>query len=158
MVCVDVLTRNNVTLGGQPGGQPMMFAHGYGCDQNMWRFVAPAFEADYRIVLFDYVGSGKSELRAYEPKRYGSLDGYARDVLEICAALELSDVIFVGHSVSGMVGVLAAIEDMKADKPIFAGGVKDNEGNVVSSKTLDLYDGSLWGTNYLIEGVIGSIT
>jgi sigma-B regulation protein RsbQ len=103
----DVLARNNVNVSGA-GTQPMMFAHGFGCDQNMWRYVAPAFEDDYRIVLFDYVGSGKSDLAAYDPERYGSLDGYADDVLEICEALDLRDVILVGHSVSSMVAVLAA--------------------------------------------------
>jgi len=86
----------------------MLFAHGFGCDQNMWRFVAPAFEDDYRVVLFDYVGSGKSDLSAYDPERYASLEGYASDVLDVCHALDLRDVVFVGHSVSSMVGVLAA--------------------------------------------------
>ncbi len=86
----------------------MLFAHGFGCDQNMWRFVASAFEDRYQIVLFDYVGSGKSDLSAYDAKRYGSLDGYARDLLEICEALDLHDVILVGHSVSCVIGVLAA--------------------------------------------------
>jgi sigma-B regulation protein RsbQ len=86
----------------------MLFAHGFGCDQNMWRFLVPAFEDDYRIVLFDYVGSGKSDLAAYDPERYASLDGYAQDVLDVCHALDLRDVVFVGHSVSAMVGVLAA--------------------------------------------------
>ncbi len=86
----------------------MLFAHGFGCDQNMWRFVASAFEDRYKIVLFDYVGSGKSDLSAYDAKRYGSLDGYARDLLEICEALDLHDVILVGHSVSCVIGVLAA--------------------------------------------------
>jgi sigma-B regulation protein RsbQ len=89
----------------------MMFAHGFGCDQNMWRFVAPAFEDDYRVILFDYVGSGKTDLSAYSAKRYGSLDGYALDVLDICAALDLSDIIFVGHSVSSVVGMLASIKE-----------------------------------------------
>ena len=103
----QVLSRNNVRVLGS-GTQPMLFAHGFGCDQNMWRFVAPAFADDYKIVLFDYVGSGKSDLGAYDPKRYGSLDGYVQDVLDICNALELENVIFVGHSVSSMVGVLAA--------------------------------------------------
>jgi sigma-B regulation protein RsbQ len=103
----DVLTRNNVTVLGR-GTQPMLFAHGFGCDQNMWRFLVPAFEDDYRIVLFDYVGSGKSDLAAYDPERYASLDGYAQDVLDVCHALDLRDVVFVGHSVSAMVGVLAA--------------------------------------------------
>jgi len=103
----DVLARNNVKVAGS-GTQPMLFAHGFGCDQNMWRFVAPAFADDYKLVLFDYVGSGKSELSAYDADRYASLDGYARDVLDIVHALDLRDVIFVGHSVSAMVGVLAA--------------------------------------------------
>jgi pimeloyl-ACP methyl ester carboxylesterase len=103
----QVLSRNNVRVFGT-GAQPMLFAHGFGCDQNMWRFVAPAFADDYKIVLFDYVGSGKSDLAAYDPERYGSLDGYAQDVLDICHTLDLEDVIFVGHSVSAMVGVLAA--------------------------------------------------
>ena len=87
----------------------MLFAHGFGCDQNMWRFVTPAFEDDYRIVLFDYVGSGKSDLGAYDAKRYSILDGYADDILDICHALHLEEVILVGHSVSSMVGVLAAV-------------------------------------------------
>jgi sigma-B regulation protein RsbQ len=102
-----VLQRNNVHVLGH-GTQPMLFAHGFGCDQNMWRFMLPAFEKDYRLVLFDYVGSGKSDLSAYEPERYSTLDGYAEDVLDVCAALDLRDVIFVGHSVSSMIGVLAA--------------------------------------------------
>ena len=89
----------------------MLFAHGFGCDQNMWRLVTPAFEDEYRIVLFDHVGAGGSDLSAYDRERYGSLDGYARDVLEICAALDLEGVTFVGHSVSAMVGVLAAIAE-----------------------------------------------
>ena len=106
----DVLSRNNVKVFGR-GAQPMLFAHGFGCDQNMWRFVTPAFEDAYRIVLLDYVGSGKSDLSAYDPGRYGSLDGYASDLLDVCQALDLTDVIFVGHSVSSMVGVLAAIRE-----------------------------------------------
>ena len=104
---MDVLTRNNVRVSGR-GTQPMLFAHGFGCDQHMWRFVAPAFDDDYRTVLFDYVGSGRSDMTAYDPERYASLDGYADDVLDVCRALDLRDVVFVGHSVSAMVGVLAA--------------------------------------------------
>jgi sigma-B regulation protein RsbQ len=103
----DVLRRNNVHVSGR-GTQPMLFAHGFGCDQHMWRYVVPAFEDDYRVVLFDYVGSGKSDLAAYDAARYASLDGYARDVLDVCGALDLRDVVFVGHSVSAMIGVLAA--------------------------------------------------
>jgi sigma-B regulation protein RsbQ len=88
----------------------MLFAHGFGCDQNMWRHVAPAFAGEYRTVLFDLVGAGESDASAFDPARYGSLDGYARDVLEICDELSLRDVVFVGHSVSAMIGVLAASE------------------------------------------------
>lgn len=103
----DVIKRNNVKVTGT-GSQPMLFAHGFGCDQNMWRYVEKEFENDYRIVLFDYVGSGKSDLSAYDADRYSNLEGYAQDVLDVIHALDLRDIIFVGHSVSGMVGVLAA--------------------------------------------------
>jgi sigma-B regulation protein RsbQ len=103
----DIIARNNVKVTGK-GTRPLLFAHGFGCDQNMWRFIVPAFENDYRVVLFDYVGSGKSDLSAWSPRRYASLDGYAQDVLDICHALDLQDVTYVGHSVSSMVGVLAA--------------------------------------------------
>src|SRR5688572_24533457 len=103
----QVTARNNVRVSGS-GTQPMLFAHGFGCDQNMWRYVAPAFESDHKVILFDYVGSGKSDLESYDAERYSSLEGYAQDVLDVCHALDLRDVIFVGHSVSSMVGVLAA--------------------------------------------------
>jgi sigma-B regulation protein RsbQ len=104
---MSVLHRNNVhTLG--EGHPPMLLAHGFGCDQNMWRYVAPAFADRHRVVLFDHVGAGRSDLAAYDRKKYGKLDGYADDVLEICRELRLSDVIFVGHSVSAIIGVLAA--------------------------------------------------
>lgn len=89
----------------------MMFAHGFGCDQNMWRFIWPEFADSHRIVLFDHIGMGGSDLRAYEPQRYASLRGYADDILAICHALDLRDVIFVGHSVSAMIGALAAAEE-----------------------------------------------
>jgi sigma-B regulation protein RsbQ len=101
--------RNNVRVSGR-GVRPMMFAHGFGCDQNMWRFVTPAFEESHRIVLFDHVGAGGSDLSAYDRRKYDALNGYAADVLEICRDLQLEDVIFVGHSVSAMIGVLAAAE------------------------------------------------
>jgi sigma-B regulation protein RsbQ len=108
---MDVLARHNVTVTGPPGAQPMLFAHGFGCDQNMWRYVAPRFAGDFRVVLFDHVGAGGSDLSAYDPERYGSLAGYAEDVLAICHELDLRDVVFVGHSVSAMIGVLAAIAE-----------------------------------------------
>ena len=105
----NVLERNNVHVFGS-GSQPMLFAHGFGCDQNMWRFVTPAFERDYRIVLLDYVGAGRSDIRAYDRQRYGSLEGYAQDILDVCEALSLSRVILVGHSVSSVIGMLASLQ------------------------------------------------
>ena len=105
----NISLRNNIKSFGK-GSQPMLFAHGFGCDQNMWRYITPAFEEAYRIILFDYVGAGKSDLSSYNPERYSSLQGYAQDVLDICEELDLSNVIFVGHSVSSMIGLLAAIE------------------------------------------------
>jgi sigma-B regulation protein RsbQ len=105
---MDVSARHNITVAGNPSGQPMLFAHGYGCDQHMWRDVAPRFADEYRLVLFDHVGAGGSDLSSYDPERYGSLQGYADDVLEICRDLDLHDVVYVGHSVSAMIGVLAA--------------------------------------------------
>ena len=104
----NVLERNAVRVSGVPGGRPIVFAHGFGCDQGMWRFVAPDFEVDHRVVLFDQVGSGNSDLSAYDADKYGSLRGYAADLVEICRELELTDVVFVGHSVSAMIGVLAS--------------------------------------------------
>jgi sigma-B regulation protein RsbQ len=104
---LSVLQRHNVHLGGS-GPKTMVFAHGFGCDQNMWRFVAPAFADRFRIVLFDHVGAGGSDFSAYDPEKYASLDGYADDVVELCRALGTQDGVFVGHSVSAMIGVLAA--------------------------------------------------
>jgi sigma-B regulation protein RsbQ len=105
-----VLERNNVRIVGQ-GIQPMILAHGFGCDQNMWRFITPAFAERYKITLFDHVGHGLSEASGFDPKRHKSLSGYAEDVLEICRALELKHAVFVGHSVSAMIGILAAIAE-----------------------------------------------
>ena len=105
---MDVLKRNNVAVEGPPAGQPMVFVHGFGCDQNMWRFVAPAFAADHRVVLLDLVGAGKSDLLAWSSSKYQTLQGHAADILEICRVLGLENVVFVGHSVSAMIGVLAA--------------------------------------------------
>jgi sigma-B regulation protein RsbQ len=108
---VGVIDRLNVKVSGRETGPPMLFAHGFGCDQHMWRHVAPRFEADFRVVLFDLVGSGGSDVSAYDEQRYSSLDGYAADVLALCRELDLREAIFVGHSVSAMIGVLAAIEE-----------------------------------------------
>ncbi|WP_433046872.1 alpha/beta fold hydrolase [Dactylosporangium sp. CS-033363] len=89
----------------------MVFSHGFGCDQNMWRFVAPRFADDHRVVLFDHVGAGNSDLSAYNPQRYSTLSGYAEDLLEVLRALDLRGVVFVGHSVSAMIGLLASIAE-----------------------------------------------
>ena len=102
--------RNNVRIAGR-GRRPIVFAHGFGCDQNMWRFMVPAFEADYKVVLVDHVGAGHSDPAAYDREKYGTLAGYAGDILEVCEELDLSEVVFVGHSVSAMIGVLAAHRD-----------------------------------------------
>jgi len=108
---VDAAERHNAKVSGRPDGQPMLFSHGFGCDQNMWRFVAPRFEDRFKVVLFDHAGAGGAHRSAYDQQRHSSLQGYAADVLDICRSLELDDVIFVGHSVSAMIGALAATEE-----------------------------------------------
>jgi len=105
---MSVVQRNNVAVHGPPDARPMVLAHGFGCDQNMWRYVWPAFAEDYRVVLFDHVGAGGSDVSAFDRDRYASLQGYATDVNEICGELDLEDVVFVGHSVSATIGLLAA--------------------------------------------------
>jgi len=105
----SVIERNNVNVRGA-GERAMVFAHGFGCDQNMWRFVAPEFESDFEVVLFDHVGAGGSDLSAYDPRKYSTLSGYADDVVEIGRKLNLRGAVFVGHSVSAMIGVLASLK------------------------------------------------
>jgi sigma-B regulation protein RsbQ len=109
-VSVSVQSRNNVHVFGQ-GDIPIMFAHGYGCDQNMWRLLTPAFAERYRIILFDLVGCGKSDLRCYDRAKYATLQGHAQDVLEILAEFAKAPAVFVGHSVSAMIGTLAAVAE-----------------------------------------------
>jgi len=104
-----LVARNNITIQGT-GSKYMFLVHGYGCDQNMWRFITPQFREDYRIILIDLVGSGKSDKNAYDYDKYNSLEGYADDIIEICDALNVKDVCFVGHSVSAMIGLLAAVK------------------------------------------------
>lgn len=110
------LKRNNVRLSGN-GERSMIFAHGFGCDQNMWKDVAVAFEDDFRVVLFDHVGAGRSDLAAYDSRKYSQLDGYADDLVEIGRVLDLEGAVFVGHSVSAMIGALASLKapEMFAD-------------------------------------------
>ncbi len=107
---MSVLKRNNVGVAGD-GPATMVFAHGFGCDQNMWRFVAPAYANRYRTVMLDLVGSGQSDLTAYDRRKYDLLQGYADDMLEVVDEFATGPVIFVGHSVSAMIGMLA---DLKA--------------------------------------------
>jgi len=106
---MNVLERSNTVQLGNPAGQPIMFAHGFGCDQSMWRYVWPAFAAERRVILFDHPGAGHVSVEEFNFDRYTTLSGFADDVIDICDALELTGVDFVGHSVSGMIGVLAAI-------------------------------------------------
>ncbi|WP_326834847.1 alpha/beta hydrolase [Amycolatopsis rhabdoformis] len=108
---MDIRTRNNVVVTGRDDGPTLLLAHGFGCDQNLWRLVVPTLARRFRVVLFDYTGSGRSAVTAWTPERYGRLDGYAEDVLEICAELDLRDVVLVGHSVSAMIAVLAATRE-----------------------------------------------
>ena len=107
----SVAARNNVRVSGPADARPMVFAHGFGCDQNMWRFVAPEFEADHRVVVFDHVGFGRSQLSAWSPTRYATLQAYAEDLLDVVHELDLRDVVYVGHSVAAIIGVLAAIAE-----------------------------------------------
>ncbi len=132
----------------------MLFAHGFGCDQNMWRFVAPAFADEYRIVLFDHVGAGGSELAAYNRTKYGSLQGYARDVLDICRELDLTRVVFVGHSVSPAIGMLAAIEEPERFEALVMVGPSPcyiNDGDYVGGFSREDIEGLLESldSNYL---------
>ncbi|WP_281883385.1 alpha/beta fold hydrolase [Paenibacillus sp. YYML68] len=106
---IDIRKRNDVNITGW-GTKPIIFAPGFGCDQRMWRYVSPSFEQDYRVINFDYVGAGNSDLGCYDYARYKELSGYAQDVIDVLAALELQQAIFVGHSVSSMIGLLASIQ------------------------------------------------
>ena len=103
---MSIGVRNNVRVSGT-GPMTMVFAHGFGCDQNMWRLLEPSYASRYRTILFDLVGSGGSDLKAYDPVRYDSLNGYAQDVLDVVEEFAEGPVLFVGHSVSAMIGMLA---------------------------------------------------
>src|SRR3954471_21662748 len=147
-------TRHNVQEHGRPDATPMVFAHGFGCDQNMWRHVWPAFADDHRIVLFDHVGHGRSDHRAFDPERYATLDGYAQDVLDICREIDLRDAILVGHSVSAMICALAiAREPERFSRLVMIGPSPryiDDEGYVGGFSREDI-DGLLQAleSNYL---------
>jgi sigma-B regulation protein RsbQ len=162
----SISSRNNVKVFGK-GNQPMVFAHGFGCDQNMWRYITPAFEEKYKIILFDYVGAGHSDISAYNPERYATLNGYADDVLEICNELKLEKVIFVGHSVSSMVGLLAAIEKPEIfDKLIMVGPspcyINNNEyrggfeRNDIESLLATMEQNYIGWSNFLAPNIMGN--
>lgn len=141
MRSVDVRERNQVTERGPADAAAVVFAHGFGCDQNMWRLMAPGFEDRYRVVTYDHVGFGRSDLGSFDPERHGSLQGYADDLLEIVDALDLRDAVFVGHSVAAMIGIRAAITNPDAfralalvcpspryiDAPGYTGGFSEAE-------------------------------
>jgi sigma-B regulation protein RsbQ len=135
---MSILSRNNVRVSGS-GEHVLVFGHGFGCDQAMWRLVAPAFETTHRVVLFDFVGAGGSDLRAYAPERYGTLQGYATDLLEVLDAVGARGVTYVGHSVAATMGMLAAARRPSRfarlvhlapspcylnDPPMYAGGME----------------------------------
>lgn len=105
----NILKRNNVNVFGE-GEKVLLFAHGFGCDQNAWKYITASFAKDYKLVLFDFVGAGKSDLTAYNPQKYATLEGYVNDVIEICDYLKLKNVVFIGHSVSCMIGALVSIK------------------------------------------------
>jgi sigma-B regulation protein RsbQ len=163
---MNALTRHNVKITGN-GTTPMLFAHGFGCDQNMWRLITPDFADDYKIVLFDYVGHGQSEFSAYDRARYSSLKGYADDILDICEELNLHDVVFVGHSVSAAIGIMAAIREpqrfgnliLVSPSPCYV-----NEGDYVGGFTrgsidelLDLLDSNHLGwSSAMAPAIVGN--
>jgi sigma-B regulation protein RsbQ len=134
---MNALKRNNVVVRGE-GSTAMMFAHGFGCDQNMWRFVAPAFEESYQTVLFDHVGAGDSDLAAYSQEKYSTLEGYAEDIIEIAHDLQLEDAVFVGHSVSAMMGIIVAAKEPKLFKSLVLVGPSPsyiNDGDYIGGFT-----------------------
>ncbi len=162
----NITKRNNVVVQGK-GDQPILFAHGFGCDQNMWRFMAPDFLENYKVVLFDYMGSGKSDITEYDPKKYESLEGYAEDILDICEDLKLKNTIVVGHSVSASIATLASLKEpcyfsslihitpspcFLNDPPDYMGGFEYSD----LEELLDLMDKNYIGwAEYLSPIVIG---
>ncbi len=158
----------NITVSGnRDAPSTMFFAHGFGCDQTMWRRLVPHFEASHRLVLFDHIGCGKSDVRAYDPERHASIEGYAQDVVRIMTEMQLTDVTFVGHSASGMIGLLASI--MVPDRfrdlvlvcpsPCYLNDPPDYQGGFERAdidSLLSLMDQNLMGwVDYLAPAVMG---
>lgn len=163
----EIVERNNVRIIGS-GPKTLMLAHGFGCDHQMWHYLTPGLSDHYRIVLFDYVGSGRSKLSAFSPARYGKLEGYAQDVTEICQALDLTDVYFIGHSVSATIGLMAGIAEpglfasqiMVCPSPCFLNDPPDYLGGFERAdleELIDLMDRNYIGwASYLAPLVIGA--
>ncbi|MEO5990297.1 MAG: alpha/beta hydrolase [Ferruginibacter sp.] len=134
---MSIISRNNVKITGN-GSQVIMFAHGFGCDQNMWRYVIPSFEKDYKVVAFDHVGAGNSDLTAFVPSKYEKLEGYAEDIVEIAKELQLNNIIFVGHSVSALMGIIASQKAPELFKSLILVGPSPsyiNDGDYVGGFT-----------------------
>jgi sigma-B regulation protein RsbQ len=149
----NVIKRNNVKILSQ-GSETILFAHGFGCDHNMWRYVTPGFVNEYRVVVFDNAGAGESDLSQFAPDKYATLHGYAQDVLEIIRAIDSDKVIFVGHSVSALIGILAAIEAPEAFSKLILVGPSPsyiNDGDYVGGFNRDDIEQMLefLDTNYL---------
>lgn len=163
----QIITRNNIKILGS-GPKTLMLAHGFGCDQNMWQYVVPGLRDEYTLVLFDYVGSGKSQLSAFSEARYARLDGYAQDIREICDALDLQRVHFIGHSVSCTIGMIAALEApgrfasqvMICPSPCFLNVPPDYHGGFEQTdleELIDLMDRNYMGwASYLAPLAMGS--
>lgn len=162
----DILSRNHVHVSGK-GERNIVLAHGFGCDQNMWRFLVPDLEKRFRVVVFDYVGSGNSSVLAYDKNRYQDLEGYAQDVIEICDTLDLKEVIFVGHSVSSIIGTIASVQRpdlfsklvMVCPSPCFLNLGEDYSGGFNKEdleELINLMDKNFIGwANYLAPLVMG---
>lgn len=163
----DITARNNVSIQGS-GQTVLLLAHGFGCDHRMWRFVLPALVEKYTVVLFDYVGSGHSDLSSFSVDKYSSLEGYASDVLDIIGTLEQERVVFVGHSVSSMIGMIAALREpgritdliMVCPSPCFLNVPPEYEGGFERSdleELINLMDKNYIGwANYLAPLVMGA--
>jgi sigma-B regulation protein RsbQ len=164
---MNALRRNNVTVTGQ-GKRPMVFSHGFGCDQQMWRFVAPAFADSHSLVLFDHMGCGRSDLSAYNDHRHGTLEGYALDMVDIFEEADLRDAIIVGHSVGAIIGLLAANRSrgrvanlvLVSPSPRYLNDPPDYEGGFDRADIeglIDMMESNMLGwTDFLAPAVMGN--
>jgi sigma-B regulation protein RsbQ len=155
MNAYNIIERNNISISGNLDGPPLLMAHGFGCDQNMWRFMKPELEKKYKVILFDYVGSGKSLLSDYSSERYSDLEGYAADIIDILEALELKNVSVIGHSVSSIITAIAYLKKpalisnivMICPSPCFLNFPPDYHGGFERSDLKELID--LMDKNYI---------